>query len=148
MRLFRLRLAASRFLVSPLIRPSAATSAFLLLPLKSVLVPPPSALINPPPPVPPRACVLAWQFVFYLLDVALTTATWIVGKLTSSLAVANVPPAPPLPLPLPLPLLLRLPLPRLLMLPLPPPLFPSRPASRLVHWELRFPSKLCKRATP
>ncbi|CAI5485007.1 unnamed protein product [Closterium sp. Yama58-4] len=28
-------------------------------------------------------------FVFYLLDVALTTATWIVGKLTSSLAVAN-----------------------------------------------------------
>ncbi|CAI5520752.1 unnamed protein product [Closterium sp. Naga37s-1] len=30
-------------------------------------------------------------FVFYLLDVALTTATWIVGKLTSSLAVANCP---------------------------------------------------------
>ncbi|GJP53064.1 hypothetical protein CLOM_g12201 [Closterium sp. NIES-68] len=30
-------------------------------------------------------------FVFYLLDLSLTTATWIVGKLTSTLAVANCP---------------------------------------------------------
>ncbi|CAI5535246.1 unnamed protein product [Closterium sp. Naga37s-1] len=127
--------------------PSASLPSFSK---RSLSFPHPPPHQPPTPRSPPCLSVLAWQFVFYLLDVALTTATWIVGKLTSSLAVANVPPSPPLP-----PLASPPAFPSPPSSPSPPtsssphaspspPVFPSRPASRLVPWELRFPLKLCK----